>query len=106
MANVRIRDTDGTTHLIELEEGQSVMKAARTNGLVGIIGECGGMMNCATCHVYVEPEQDDLLPEMSDQEDAMLEGTAAERKPNSRLSCQLRFSCEATIDLVVADRQY
>src|SRR6267142_2049147 len=59
------------------------------NGIDGIVAECGGEMMCATCHVYVEPDQLDRTPPMSDDEKAMLEFTASERKPNSRLSCQL-----------------
>ena len=37
----------------------------------------------------VEPDQLDRTPSQSDDEKAMLEFTASERKPNSRLSCQL-----------------
>ena len=47
---------------------------------------------CATCHVYVEPAQLALLPAISAEEDALLDGTAAERLPNSRLSCQIRVT--------------
>jgi len=46
-------------------------------------------MMCATCHVYVEKEQLGRTPTQSDDEKAMLEFTASERRPNSRLSCQL-----------------
>jgi 2Fe-2S ferredoxin len=44
---------------------------------------------CATCHVYVEPARGEDLPPKSSEEEALLDGVAAERKPNSRLSCQL-----------------
>src|ERR1700745_1812492 len=53
------------------------------------LGECGGQAMGATCHVYVDPKDLDLLPPMADEEDAMLEDTASERRPTSRLSCQL-----------------
>jgi hypothetical protein len=49
----------------------------------------GGEMMCATCHVYVEENQLSRTPTQSDDEKAMLEFTASERRPNSRLSCQL-----------------
>jgi 2Fe-2S ferredoxin len=52
--------------------------------------ECGGNCMCATCHVYVEPDQLDRLPAVSEEEDAMLDEAAAGRQPNSRLSCQLK----------------
>jgi 2Fe-2S ferredoxin len=60
----------------------------------GILGECGGQAMCATCHVYVDAKDLENLPEMSDDEDAMLEDTASERKSNSRLSCQIDASDE------------
>jgi 2Fe-2S ferredoxin len=47
---------------------------------------------CATCHVYVEPDQLGILPPMTDEEDALLDGAAAERLPNSRLSCQIKVT--------------
>jgi ferredoxin, 2Fe-2S len=81
--------TDGTREAIDVPVGTSVMRAAILNGVDGIVAECGGEMMCATCHVYVEPEQLPLCPEQSEDEKAMLEFTASERKTNSRLSCQL-----------------
>ena len=81
--------TDGTREEIDVPLGTSVMRAAILNGIDGIVAECGGEMMCATCHVYVEPAQLPLCPVQSDDEKAMLEFTASERKANSRLSCQL-----------------
>ena len=81
--------TDGSQEEIDVPLGTSVMRAAILNGIDGIVAECGGEMMCATCHVYVEPAQLPLCPTQSDDEKAMLEFTASERKVNSRLSCQL-----------------
>ena len=81
--------TDGTREEIDVPLGTSVMRAAILNSVDGIVAECGGEMMCATCHVYVEPDLLDRTPPQSDDEKAMLEFTASERKPNSRLSCQL-----------------
>jgi 2Fe-2S ferredoxin len=46
---------------------------------------------CATCHVYVDPAWVDKLPAPLGNELEMLECTAAERLPNSRLSCQIKI---------------
>jgi 2Fe-2S ferredoxin len=81
--------TDGTREAIDVPLGTSVMRAAILNSVDGIVAECGGEMMCATCHVYVEPAQLPLCPTQSEDERAMLEFTASERKANSRLSCQL-----------------
>lgn len=81
---------DGRSEALEVAEGTSVMQGATGNGLDGIVAECGGNCMCATCHVYVEPAQLALLPAMSEEEDALLDGAAAERRPNSRLSCQIK----------------
>ncbi len=60
-------------------------------GLSGIVAECGGSAMCATCHVYVDEAWQDRLPAPLPNELEMLECTAAERKPCSRLSCQIRI---------------
>jgi 2Fe-2S ferredoxin len=86
--------TDGTREAIDVPLGTSVMRGAVLNSIDGIVAECGGEMMCATCHVYVEPAQLPLTPAQSDDEKAMLEFTASERRPNSRLSCQLVVSPE------------
>jgi len=84
----------GTRTVLDVPVGTSVMRAAILNGVDGIVAECGGEMMCATCHVYVEEGQLERTPTQSDDEKAMLEFTASERRPTSRLSCQLVVSPE------------
>jgi len=105
MARITYVAPDGRRTTLELTEG-SVMQGATANGVDGIVAECGGNMMCATCHVYVEPAQLALLPPMSEEEDALLDGAAAERRENSRLSCQIAVT-EGRDGLVVhlPDRQ-
>jgi len=85
---------DGTRETLEVNAGNTVMLAATSHGLEGIVGECGGNAMCATCHVFVEPGQLHLLPAITDDEDALLDGTAVERRGNSRLSCQIKVTPE------------
>jgi 2Fe-2S ferredoxin len=80
--------------------GASIMMAAVTNGIEEILADCGGSLVCGTCHVYVEPHLLPLLPAMSAAENELLDTTASERRPNSRLSCQLVVT-EALDGLVV-----
>ena len=94
MPRVTYIDHDGKQMTLDVELGTSVMQAATLNGIDGIVAECGGSCMCATCHVYVREDQLALTSAMEPDEDAMLEGTASERRANSRLSCQLVVSAE------------
>jgi 2Fe-2S ferredoxin len=89
MPQVTYVSHDGKSTTLDVPLGTSVMQAATLHGIDGIVAECGGSCMCATCHVYVKEDQLSKLPEMELGEDAMLDGTASPRKPNSRLSCQL-----------------
>lgn len=91
---------DGTSTVLDVGVGVSVMRAALSNGLSGIVGECGGGASCATCHVYVDEHNDRPLPPRHDLEDELLEATTSPRLPTSRLSCQLTVTDE-TDGLVV-----
>ena len=84
----------GETHTIDVPVGTSVMEGAVKNGIDGIVAECGGAMMCATCHVYVDPAFLPLLPPIQEEQEEMLGVTAAERKSNSRLSCQISMKPE------------
>jgi ferredoxin, 2Fe-2S len=89
MTKVTYRSEKAGDVTLDVAPGVSVMQAAVKAGLDGILADCGGQCQCATCHVYVEEEYADLLPPMSEDEDDMLEITASERTERSRLSCQL-----------------
>lgn len=72
--------------------GQSLMAAATASDVDGIAADCGGLLTCATCHVFVaEPFASNLPPPDAD-ELAMLAFTASPRQPNSRLSCQITLT--------------
>lgn len=88
MTKIVFRQPDGSEKTVDVEDDTSVMQAAIGNGVDGIVAECGGSLQCATCHVYVE-EGLDAMPAMEEMEDEMLECAASPRAPNSRLSCQL-----------------
>jgi 2Fe-2S ferredoxin len=106
MTTITFIHPDNRSESVEAEDGASVMLAALTHGIDGIVAECGGNAVCATCHVYVDDAWTGKLVPVSDDEDALLDGTAAERRPNSRLSCQIKVQ-PALAGLVVRipDRQ-
>ena len=80
---------DGTTKTADVATGTNMMEAAVANDVHGVVGECGGNLSCATCHVVVDPEWAPQTGDVGDFEDAMLDATEAERTDTSRLSCQL-----------------
>ena len=90
---------DGQRQEIAAAPEESVMHAAVNNLVDGIVGECGGDLSCATCHVYVEPDWFDALPQASDDEGDMLEATSEEPTKFSRLSCQIK--CHGKLDGLV-----
>ena len=92
MPTITFIHPDNRSEDVNAEEGASVMLAALTHGVDGIVAECGGNAVCATCHVYVDETWLPKLDAMSDDEEALLDGTASERLPNSRLSCQIKVS--------------
>ncbi len=92
MVKVNYVAHDGTKTEIEGDVGNSVMLTAVNNGVDGIIGECGGSMACATCHVYVDEEWIEKTGTRSEGEADLLEFAMSEVKPTSRLSCQIELS--------------
>lgn len=89
MPKITYIEPNGNETVVDLAEGWTLMQGATSNGIDGIEAECGGSCSCATCHCYVETLTDQLTP-ASETEEAMLENVAAERRPNSRLSCQIK----------------
>ena len=93
MPRVTYVEFNGTRYDIDVPVGENVMRGALYNDVEGILGECGGGLACATCQCYVDEAWADQAgtPTSQDERD-MLESTAAEVRPTSRLSCQIEMS--------------
>jgi ferredoxin, 2Fe-2S len=89
MPHVTLIKPDGCSIDLDARPGRTLMRAAVDAGVDGIAADCGGSLTCATCHVVVAAEWADRLPPPSADEQDMLEMTASERRPTSRLSCQI-----------------
>lgn len=87
IVKVIVQDMEGVEHSLDGLAGWRLMEVIRDYGLP-IKAECGGACSCATCHIYVEPEDLERLQPMSFEEIERLD-EAFEVKPNSRLSCQI-----------------
>ena len=90
MSKVIFTSAQGAVTEIEATPGDSVMETAVRNGVPGIEAECGGACACATCHVYVDEAWVAATGEPEPMEEDMLD-FAADPKPTSRLSCQIRI---------------
>jgi len=101
MARITFIEPSGQALSVAVTDGWSLMQGATTAGVEGIVAECGGSCACATCHCYVEDARAAELPPASAAELDMLAHVAAERRPNSRLACQIKAT-PALDGLVVA----
>jgi len=85
-----VTDHDGNEQQIEGIDGWQLMEAIRDEG-VEIKAECGGACACATCHVYIDEDWKNKIPEKSEEEMDMLD-LAFDVQENSRLSCQITIT--------------
>ncbi len=90
MSTITFVEDSGHTTDVDVPDGWSLMQAATAHGVEGILGECGGSCACATCHCWVDELLMQVLPPPAQNELDMLDNVAAERRPNSRLACQIK----------------
>jgi ferredoxin, 2Fe-2S len=83
---------NGQSITADVAAGKNLMEAAVANNVPHVVGECGGSLSCATCHVYVAPEWAAKTGTAESFEDAMLDVTEDERRETSRLSCQIKMT--------------
>jgi len=105
MARMVFIERDGTRKEVEAPLGLSLLEIAHRNG-IDLEGACEGSLSCSTCHVVVEPEWYDMLPEASEDEEDMLDLASGLTK-TSRLGCQIRITEELdglTVRLPAATR--
>ena len=91
MPSVKFIEHNGKEHVVEGDNGDSLMVIATSNLVPGIDADCGGECSCATCHVLVDDAWMTKLAPISETEESMLD-LNPDREPNSRLSCQITLS--------------
>jgi len=92
-------ERDGSRTEVDAPVGLSVLEIAHRND-VDIEGACEGSLACSTCHVVVDQDWIEKLPEASEDEEDMLD-LAFGLTPTSRLGCQIVIT-EALDGLTVA----
>lgn len=93
MPKITYIEHNGTEHVVDAVNGQSVMAAAVDNLVPGIDADCGGECSCATCHVLVSADWVAKVGQPDEREEAMLD-LNPERESSSRLSCQVQVTDE------------
>jgi len=95
MSDIKITvvDREGKEHNLDAptDMGLNLMEICKAHELP-VLGTCGGMALCSTCHVYVKSEH--KLPEMSEDEEAILDQAFFVDDDTSRLGCQLKLTDE------------
>jgi 2Fe-2S ferredoxin len=91
-------ERDGNRNTVEAPLGLSLLDVARKFN-IDIEGACEGSLACSTCHVIVEPQFFDMLPDATEDEEDMLDLAFGLTK-TSRLGCQIKVT-EETDGLVV-----
>ncbi|KAI0672577.1 ferredoxin [Trametes maxima] len=90
---VHFQDAKGNPlKTIEANEGDDLLSIAHEYD-IDLEGACEGSVACSTCHVVIDPDHYDLLPEPEDDENDMLD-MAFGLTDTSRLGCQVRLTKE------------
>ena len=83
---------DGNREEVDAPVGLSILEVARKHD-IDIEGACEGSLACSTCHIVVAPEHFDRLPEITEDEEDMLD-LAFGLEKTSRLGCQILITDE------------
>jgi 2Fe-2S ferredoxin len=107
MPTLLITTPDGAEHDVSAQPGRSLLLIAQDAGLDGLVAECGGSCVCATCHCIVHADDVSRVAPPADDESQMLDFTATEREPGSRLACQLKIDASHEgLRVRIASRQF
>ena len=87
MTKIIFVEPDGKEVSDDAQNGLSLLEVAHNNG-ISLEGACEGSLACSTCHVIVEKEFFEKLPEPSEEEEDMLD-LAWGLTHTSRLGCQI-----------------
>lgn len=83
-------EKDGNQKTFDVCEGETLLDIAQGHNL-DMEGACGGSCACSTCHVIVDPDYYDAIPEPQDDENDMLD-LAYGLTETSRLGCQVKMN--------------
>jgi ferredoxin len=93
LIKIHFINPDGkTTQTVEAALGDNLLEIAQNAGQP-LEGTCEGQMACSTCHVIIDKDWFDKLPNAVEDEEDMLDLASGARR-TSRLSCQIEITAE------------
>jgi ferredoxin-2, mitochondrial len=98
---------NGEAKTVEARVGENLLRVAHRNE-IDLEGACEGVAACSTCHIILDPEFFNKLPDASDDEEDMLD-MAPGLTETSRLGCQViveEFMHGMTIEMPKATRNF
>ena len=88
---VHFETRTGRRMSVTAEPGERLLDAALDGLVPGIIGQCGGGITCATCHVKINAAwREQLRPQSADEQELL--GYVHNTGADSRLACQIRLT--------------
>ena len=87
MTKIIFIEADGTEKIVDAQNGLSLLEVAHSND-IDLEGACEGSLACSTCHVILEKNFFESLPEPSEEEEDMLD-LAFGLTHTSRLGCKI-----------------
>ena len=107
MPTLLITTPDGAEHDVSAQPDRSLLQIVDDARLDGLVAECGGSCVCATCHCIVHEDDVSRFAPPGDDENQMLDFTATDREPGSRLACQLKIDASHEgLRVRIAQRQF
>ncbi len=88
MTTITFQQKNGQNITVDAENGMSLVVAAVENNVEGIRALCNGCCNCATCHIAIEPNFQDVVSTMYLGEQQAL-SKLRNCGQSSRLACQV-----------------
>jgi 2Fe-2S ferredoxin len=88
---------------VEVPEGSTILAAARAAGAPEA-SRCGAVCACSTCHVYVRSGLDGMAPPSQTELDLL--ARARDRRPESRLGCQVVLPADADVVVEISEESF
>ena len=107
MVKIIVLDREKKKHILDIEEGETIRDAIEEKLSPENYGICGGTCTCATCHLYVNPDDFDKIENKTEEEINTLEIRAYKPEKNSRLACQIIVKSEyENIEVSIAEDSF